>query len=92
MGLQFFGSLVLTLAICFLMPALGFGVALGALTIGILSPLSTISALGKDYLMGFLTTFGAGSVIQGLVVICLTLSIVGGLFETFAYYKYVHLK
>lgn len=92
MGLHFLSSLVLTLTICFLMPALGFGVVLGALTIGILSPLSPISTLGKDYLMDFLITFGAGSMVQGLVIICLTLSIVGGLFETFAYYKCVHLK
>ena len=92
MGSQFFNSLVLTLVICFLLPAAGFGVALGALSIGVWSPLSTLSTLGKDYLVDFLVTFGAGSMMQGLMIICLTLSIVGGLFETFTFYKYVYLK
>lgn len=92
MGLQLFSSLLLTLGICFITPAVSLGVALGALTLGAWSPLSTISGVGKDYLMDFLTTFGAGDVVSGVVSICLTISIVGGLFEMFMFYKYSYLK
>jgi hypothetical protein len=92
MGLQLFGSLVLTLVICFLLPAIGMGVALGALTVGVWSPLSNISSMGKDHLVDFLITFGAGNMSHGFVIICLTISIVGGLFEMFTFYKYLYLK
>ena len=92
MGLQLFSSLVLTLVICFLLPAAGMGVALGALTLGVWSPLSTISVVGKDYMVDFLITFGAGNMVQGFVIICLTISIVGGLFDMFTFYKYLYLK
>ena len=91
-GLRSFSSLVLTLAICFVLPALGLGIALGALTLGVCSPLAAISAVGRDGLMDFLITFGAGDVGWGIVIICLTLSIVGGLFEVFALYKCQHLS
>ena len=92
MGLQLFISLMLTSGICFLLPAVTLGVALGALTLGAWSPLAAISILGKDRLVDFLITFGAGDVWQGVVSICLTLSVVGGLFEIFAFYKYTYLK
>lgn len=92
MGLRLFGSLILTLVICFMLPAVGLGVALGALTLGGWSPLSALSTVGKDYLVDFLITFGAGDVLQGVVIICMTISIVGGLFEMFTFYKYVYLK
>ncbi|MEM1242309.1 MAG: hypothetical protein AAGI45_20965 [Cyanobacteria bacterium P01_H01_bin.26] len=91
-GLRSFNSLVLTLAICFVLPALGLGIALGTLTLGVCSPLAAISAVGRDGLLDFLLTFGAGNVGWGIVVICLTLSIVGGLFEVFALYKCQHLS
>ena len=92
MGLQLLVSLTLTLAICFILPAVGLGVTLGALTLGALSPLSAISTVGKDYLMDVLITFGAGDGMQGVVIICLTLSIVGGLFDMFTFYKCQYLK
>lgn len=92
MGLQFLSSLLLTLGICFITPAISLGIALGAFTLGTWSPLSTISTVGKDYLVDFLITFGAGDVVNGIVIICLTISIVGGLFEMFTFYKYGYLK
>lgn len=92
MGLQFFSSLLLTLGICFVTPAISLGVALGTLTLGTWSPLSTLSKVGKDCLTDFLITFGAGDVVHGIVIICLTISIVGGLFEMFTIYKYGYLK
>ena len=92
MGLQLIISLMLTLGICFLLPAVGLGMALGVLTLGAWSPLAALSALGKDHLLDFLLTFGAGDAGHGVMIICLTLSIVGGLFEVFTFYKYVYLK
>lgn len=92
MGLQLLSSLILTLIICFLLPALGLGAAWGALTLGTWSPLAAISDVGKDHLMDFLSTFGAGDMAAGFVIICLTMSIVGGLFEVFNFYKYIYLR
>lgn len=92
MGLQFVSSLFLTLLICFSLPAMGLGMILGALTLGLWSPLAGLSAVGKECLVDFLVTFGAGDMVHGLVIICLTLSIVGGLFEMFTFYKYLYLK
>ncbi|MBX2862545.1 MAG: hypothetical protein KTR27_03250 [Leptolyngbyaceae cyanobacterium MAG.088] len=92
MGLQLLGYLVLTLVVGFLLPAVGMGIALGALTLGVWSPLSAMSSVGKDHLIDFLITFGAGDVAHGFVIICLTISIVGGLFEVFTFYKYLYLK
>ena len=92
MGLHLLGYLILTLIICFLLPAVGFGMAWGALTLGTWSPLAAISDVGKDRLVDFLITFGAGDLGQGLIIICLTMSIVGGLFEMFTFYKYLYLK
>lgn len=92
MGPQLFGSLVLTLVICFVLPAVGLGVAFAALALGAWSPLSTLSEIGKDCLMNFLITFGAGDSMHGVMIICLTVSIVGGLFELFTFYKHFHLN
>ncbi|NEQ51422.1 MAG: hypothetical protein F6K11_14990 [Leptolyngbya sp. SIO3F4] len=92
MGLQLIGSLIITLGICFVIPAVSLGVALGVLTLGAWSPFAVISTVGKEHLIDFLFTFGAGNVGQGVIMLCLTLSIVGGLFEVFAFYKYVYLK
>ncbi|MBT9313697.1 hypothetical protein [Leptothoe kymatousa] len=92
MGFQLFSSLALTLVICFMLPAIVVGVAFGALTLGAWSPLSAISELGRSHLADFLITFGAGNLGHGIVVICLTISIVGGMFEMFTFYKYIYLK
>ncbi|MEM9809278.1 MAG: hypothetical protein AAF959_28850, partial [Cyanobacteria bacterium P01_D01_bin.56] len=64
----------------------------GALALGEWSPLSTISELGRKHLIDFLMTFGAGNMGQGIIVICLTISIVGVMFEMFNFYKYLYLK
>ena len=92
MGLHLLSSLVLTLIICFALPAIGLGIAWGALTLGTWSPLATISDIGKEHLIDFLITFGAGDMAAGFVIICLTMSMVGGLFEMFTFYKYLYLK
>ncbi len=92
MGFQLLCSLLLTLVICFMLPAIGLGMVLGALTLGVWSPLSTVSELGREHLIDFLITFGAGNLSHGVIIICLTLSIVGGLFEVFNFYKYSYLK
>lgn len=40
----------------------------------------------------FLATFGSGSPVHGLVVIGLTCSFVGALFDTYAFYRYQNLR
>lgn len=92
MGAQLLSSLILTLVICFILPAVGLGVAFATLALAAWSPLSPLSEIGKDYLVSFLNTFGAGDSMQGVMTICLTVSIVGGLFDLFTVYKHFYLN
>lgn len=92
MSAQFLGSLILTLVICFILPAVGLGFAFAMLALGAWSPLSTLSEIGQDCLVRFLITFGDGDIMNGVMTICLTVSIVGALFELFTLYKHFYLN
>jgi hypothetical protein len=84
-------SIIMTLMVCFLLPLAGISGLLGVLTAGQWLPDSTVATgfqMGWVQIMQFLATFGSGHPWQGLVVICLTISMVGGLFDLFALYKY----
>jgi hypothetical protein len=64
------------------------GVAL--LIFYILSLLPGLQSLGEiiaTQISDFLATFGSGTPLQGLFVICLTCSFVGALFDTYVYYR-----
>jgi type III secretory pathway component EscU len=82
----------MTLCVCFVLPLTGLLLLLGILLLGYLSPLAEFSQLGMEQVLGFLATFGGGSVWQGSLVIGLTVSVVGGLFDMFAFYKHQALR
>ncbi len=54
--------------------------------------LQGMSQVIASALLQFLATFGSGSSFRGLVVIGLTCSLVGALFDTYAFYRYQNLR
>lgn len=92
MALGLVSSLLLTVTICFVLPAASLGLAFGALSIGMASPIAAVSEAGRQLLVAVLSTFGSGSVFQGGIIICLTISAMAGLFDVFAFYRDLSLK
>ncbi|BAZ04748.1 hypothetical protein [Calothrix sp. NIES-3974] len=89
---NFLRSLVLTVVFCALAPLLFFGLVLGVATlIGYLPGLANLSGAIADGIMAFLTTFGSGTPIWGIGIICLTCSFVGVLFDIYVHYRYLIL-
>lgn len=85
---SFLRSLLLTIIFSFVAPMIFVGVAL--LILSLLSLLPVLQALGDiiaTQISEFLATFGSGTPLQGLFVICLTCSFVGALFDTYVYYR-----
>jgi hypothetical protein len=82
-------SLALSTAFSFLAPVGIVGSMLASLWL--LQGLPLCEAFGQSGLAQlnlFLGTFGSGSALQGLVVIGLTCSVVGVLFDAFAFYRH----
>ena len=91
--LNFLRSLLLTSLLSFAAPILligGIWVILCA--IAFLPGLESISQSQTEMLIQFLATFGSGQPRQGLWVIGLTCSLVGALFDIYAFYRYQTLR
>lgn len=89
---NFLRSLLLTSIFSFVAPILLVG---GALVISLIGYIPGLQGMGRaiaEPILQFLATFGSGSSFQGLVVISLTCSFVGALFDTYAFYRYQHLR
>lgn len=85
---NFLRSLLVSIVFSFVAPMIFVGVAL--LILSILSLLPGLQSLGEiiaTQISEFLATFGSGTPLQGLFVICLTCSFVGALFDTYVYYR-----
>lgn len=83
----FFRSLLLTSTLSFVAPVLLIGIAIASLSLINYIPITeVISRCATERFVQFLTTFGDGSAIEGTVVIGLTCSLVGVLFDTYAFY------
>ncbi|WP_414574615.1 hypothetical protein [Anabaena sp. CCY 9402-a] len=86
-------SLMLTIIFSFVTPFVVIGGILLFLAVGgyipLLQELATISATG---ILNFLTIFGNGSIMNGILAISLTCGFVGGLFDTYVYYRYQILR
>jgi type III secretory pathway component EscU len=90
---NFLRSLVLTSLFSFTAPAILLGgIMASLLLIGYVPHFQTLSQVGTEQLSGFLSTFGSGDPLHGVVVIGLTCSLVGGLFDTYAFYRYQNLR
>jgi hypothetical protein len=82
-------SLVLTALLSFVAPIVLMTVLVVALCgIGYIPGLETIGQTGTTQLLTFLAVFGSGCPVQGILVIGLTCSLVGTLFDTYAFYRY----
>lgn len=82
---DFLRSLLLTMILSFLTPILL--ISLGWVSFILIGWLPNLEHLGQSYsnqILQFLATFGSGNPIQGSLVIGMTCSFVGALFDTYA--------
>lgn len=85
---NFLRSLLLTTLFSFLAPIfLVGGFLLCLLLLGYIPPLQEMIEQIPNQILHFLATFGSGSALQGLLIISLTCSFVGALFDVYVYYR-----
>ncbi|PSB34543.1 hypothetical protein C7B70_03560 [Chlorogloea sp. CCALA 695] len=86
-------KLALTIVFSFVAPILLiFGLLVSFSLISHLPGLTTISTAISRGITDFLASFGSGNSWRGIVIIGLTCSFVGGLFDTYTFYRYRHLR
>ncbi|MEA5506434.1 hypothetical protein VB735_25655 [Halotia wernerae UHCC 0503] len=85
---NFLRSLVLTIIFSFAAPMFLVGSVLLLLPLmGHVPILQGVTEASANRILHFLSVFGSGTALRGLLVISLTCSFVGGLFDTYAYYR-----
>ncbi|MBE9050753.1 hypothetical protein IQ243_10060 [Nostocales cyanobacterium LEGE 11386] len=85
---NFLRSLLLTMFFSFAAPMFLVGGTLFLLPlIGHVPSLQEATEASATRIMHFLAIFGSGTPLRGLVIISLTCSFVGALFDTYAYYR-----
>ncbi len=90
---NFLRSLLLTIVLSFIAPLfLVGGTIVSVSLIGYLPGPEGIAEAIAEQILQFLATFGSGNPLRGLVVISLTCSLVGALFDTYAFYRYQTLR
>lgn len=90
---NFFRSLLLTSILSFAAPVLLLGLLLASLFL--LSNLPFVNVIGQscaEQVVNFLIIFGSGYPFKGILVIGLTCSLVGALFDVYAFYRYQILR
>jgi hypothetical protein len=90
---NFLRSLLLTIIFSFVAPMLLIGG--GLISVFLIGYVPGLQGTGKAIAIAleqFLATFGSGSPFEGLVVIALTCSLVGALFDTYVFYRYQNLR
>lgn len=81
-------SLLLTSFFSFVAPALLLGGLLVSLFLLCCIPtLKEIGQFGIEQVFSFLATFGSGQPLEGLLVISLTCSLVGAVFDAYVFYQ-----
>jgi hypothetical protein len=90
---NFLRSLLLTIIFSFAVPMFLVGGILLLLTfMGHLPGLQSVTETSATRILHFLAIFGSGTAFRGLLIISLTCSFVGALFDTYAYYRYQILR
>lgn len=90
---NFLRSLALTILLSFVAPIVLITVLIATSSgISYIPGLETIGQTGTTQLLSFLAVFGSGCPLQGVMVIGLTCSLVGALFDTYAFYRYQSLN
>ncbi|NWF60967.1 MAG: hypothetical protein HXY43_17335 [Fischerella sp.] len=86
--INFLRSLLLTIIFSFVAPMFLVGAILLIVSlIGYIPGLQGITEAIATHILQFLVIFGSGTALRGLIVISLTCSFVGALFDTYAYYR-----
>ncbi|MEW6490985.1 MAG: hypothetical protein AB1589_00325 [Cyanobacteriota bacterium] len=86
-------SLVLTVLLCFVAPIVVVTVLLAALGIMAYIPgFEPFGQAGNLQILNFLAVFGSGCPLQGVTTIGCTCSLVGALFDTYAFYRFQSLN
>jgi hypothetical protein len=92
-SIAFLRSLVLTTLLSFTAPVLLIGTTLVGLSlVGRIPTVESIAQAGVNQILGFLTVFGSGDAVEGLLIIGLTCAVVGALFDAYAYYRHQNLR
>ncbi|MBD1869285.1 hypothetical protein H6F93_15875 [Leptolyngbya sp. FACHB-671] len=90
---SFLRSILITGIFSFMTPTLFIiGVLLCLSMVGYVPLFSSISQAGLEQITQFLSVFGSGSSVNGLLVIGLVCSLVGILFDTFTFYRHQNLR
>ncbi|MCU0533219.1 MAG: hypothetical protein MUD14_04895 [Hydrococcus sp. Prado102] len=85
-------SLLLTTLLSFTMPILLVSGTLAvSLALSYVPGLTSLGQIGASQILGFLTIFGSGYPIQGMLIVGLSWGMVGGLFELYNFYLYQDL-
>ena len=85
-------SVLLTIVFAFITPIVLIGSLLATLYLVSYFPgLETVGYVGVTIMKHFLTVFGAGYPLQGILTIGITSGLVGGLFDVCNYYRYQSL-
>ena len=86
---SFLSSLLLTALLSFAAPIALVGVMLTTLfAVSYVPGLAVLGHTGASQILGFLTIFGSGFPVQGILTIGLTCGIVGTLLDLFNFYRY----
>lgn len=84
-----FRSLLLSVLLSFVTPLLLLGGILGTLlTVSYIPGIAVLGQIGQELVLSFLSTFGEGYPLQGMLTIGVTCAMVGGLFDVFNFYLY----
>ncbi|WP_437174215.1 hypothetical protein [Crocosphaera sp.] len=88
-----FRSLLLSILLSFVTPVLFLGGVLGTLlTVSYIPGIALLGQLGQELILSFLSTFGEGYPLQGMLTIGVTCAMVGGLFDVFNFYLYQDVR
>lgn len=91
--LNFLRSLVLTVILSFAAPVLLIGTLVTSLWLSShISGFETISQAAGGQILKFLSVFGSGNPLEGVLVIGLTCGLVGAIFDAYAFYRYQNLR
>lgn len=90
---NFLRSLFITSTFSFAVPVVLIGIILMGLSLVEQIPLlAEIGRVGAENLFQFLAVFGSGNAVEGVLVIGCTCSLVGALFDTYAFYRHHNLR
>ena len=85
----FLRSLLLASTFSFAAPVVLISLVLVALSLVAQVPVTTaIALITAEKLLAFLSVFGSGDAVQGVLIIGFTCATVGALFDTYAFYRY----